>query len=172
MRAARLRASFTLAIYMLAALPLLAAAQWLVWFVPFARWRGTLGLPSPVQVPSMVQKADHDAIWDAIGPVSPRLCARTRHIADAVARADRVLPVRTKCLARAVATQWIARLRGCPSVLTIAVHADRHHTPEPFHAWVSIAGDMVIGVCDPADYRAIIAFAQRDGGARPGAAGG
>lgn len=157
-RPARLRQHLTFIAYAIAALPLLGAAQLLIWLVPFARWRGTLGLPAATP-PEPRQ------------PVPLRLRARTRHIADAVTWADRVLPLRTKCLARAVATQWLARLRGCPSVLTVAVHADRDRTPDPFHAWVAIAGEIAIGECDRAEYREVVSFAHA-AAARSGVAGG
>lgn len=144
--------------YAITALPLLGAAQLLIWLVPFARWRSTLGRPAATPP-------------EPILPVPHRLRARTRHIADAVTRADRFLPLRTKCLARAVVTQWLARLRGCPSVLTVAVHADRARTPEPFHAWVAIAGEIAIGECDRAKYREVISFAHA-AAPRSGVAGG
>jgi hypothetical protein len=151
------RPALAFAVYVAAALALLVAAQLLIRLVSFARWRGSLGEIAPGT------RAD--------APVPPRLAARARHIAAAVARADALLPMRTKCLARAVATQWLARLRGCPTVLAIAVHADRDRAPDPYHAWVAVAGEIVIGHCDPREYREILSFAGRSA-ARPGAAGG
>jgi hypothetical protein len=142
-----------------AALALLVVAQGLIRLVPFVRWRATLGrIVSP--------RSPEDA-RDVAVPLQLR--ARARHIAEAVTRADALLPLRTKCLARAVATQWLARARGCPTVLAIVVHADRDRTPDPYHAWVAVGGEIVIGHCDPREYHALLRFVPR-GAARSGAA--
>lgn len=88
-------------------------------------------------------------------------------VARLVERAATKLPGTTKCLPRAMVVQWLLRRRGIASILVIAVHARDRSTEHGYHAWVEHHGDFVIGDCDRAEYRPIMAYRQ-DGGARRG----
>ncbi len=78
------------------------------------------------------------------------------HVERAAAR----LPVVTLCLARAVAVQWLLRLRRQPSTLVLASHRTDRTTEHAFHAWVEIGDYFVIGHCDRAAYRQVLSIDQ------------
>jgi hypothetical protein len=81
-------------------------------------------------------------------------------LAAAVERAAVQLPMRTKCLARAIAVQWWLRLIGLPSELILAVHRFDRSSDDTFHAWVEHAGEMIIGACDPAVYQRVLTLSH------------
>jgi len=84
-----------------------------------------------------------------------------------VARAARLLPIEAKCLPRAVAAQWLLRLRGIPSSLIIAIHVSDRTGEHAYHAWVETDGAFVIGHCERSDYRAVMTIDQGHLAGRP-----
>lgn len=104
------------------AMALLALAGLLVALVPFERWRGSLGLPGDGRV--------EDA---------------KRHAAD-VDWAARRLPMRPKCLPRAMALSWLLRRRGIGHAVVMAVRPPGLRAePDALHAWVEAGGERVLG---------------------------
>jgi hypothetical protein len=106
----------------------LASARVTVATVPFARWRGSLGLaPDASAGPTDVVRTGE------------RLAAQ-------VERAAVRLPFETKCLPRAAALSWILRRRHIPHAVVFAVRPEQlRDLPDPLHAWVEITGVRVIG---------------------------
>jgi len=104
----------------------LCAAQTVVACVPFAKWKGSLGLRSA----KGVSEGGTDA-W---------------RIARQVERAAGRLPFRTKCLPRAVAVSWLLRRRAIPHAVVIAVRpVEVRKQEDALHAWVEVGGEKVIG---------------------------
>jgi hypothetical protein len=111
---------------------LLVAARWLVARVRFGRWRGLLGTASAGEPePATDPAADQ---------------ARSERLARAVERAAARLPGESKCLAQAIALQWLLRRRGLGGTLTIGVRAGQlRGRLDDLHAWVSRGGKVLIG---------------------------
>ena len=108
-----------------AAMARLCAAQLLVAWVPFDRWRGTLGLGGANAEPAMTtaRKAAADVEWSA-----------TR------------LPFESKCLPRAMVLSWMLRRKQIAHAVVIAVRPhQQRQSPDALHAWVEVATEKVIG---------------------------
>ncbi len=105
---------------------LLLLARILVALVPFACWRGRLGLAG---------EADEGQFGKA------RMLAA--HVTRGAARIG--LPL--KCLPRAMALSWLLRRRGIAHHLIVAARpqASRANATEPLHAWVECRGETVLG---------------------------
>ena len=126
---------------------LLALARVLVSFVPMRRWRRWLNA----------------APTDADGPAGRRTLGH--EVGGMVQRVAVRLPFRAACLPQAMAAQWMLRRRGVSSRLTFGVRrapgsrggpgrhpgaprADHADPPPPrlhFHAWLTVAGEPVVG---------------------------
>jgi hypothetical protein len=111
---------------------LLLAGRLLVAFVPFHRWRATLG--------RIVGETDATAGMEA--DPAPSLAS----LVAAHRRAVRHVPIKVKCLPQAMALQWMLRRRGIVSVLTIATlpKAGRGKLDD-LHAWVAASGQILVG---------------------------
>ena len=94
---------------------------------------------------------------------SSALLAAARRTGRHVERAALRLPFATKCLPRAMAAQWLLRLRGMPASLVFAVHVRDRCGDHAYHAWVECDGEFIIGHCERDDYRPvmIIDYTQR-----------
>jgi aryl-alcohol dehydrogenase-like predicted oxidoreductase len=104
---------------------LLCWARALVEWVPFERWRGTLGFS---------------------GGAPDEVLGTARRLADQVERAASRLPIHTRCLPRAVALSWLLRTGHIGHVLVIAARpAELRATAEPLHAWVEVDRMRLIG---------------------------
>lgn len=104
---------------------LLCWARVLVEWVPFERWRDTLG-------------------FSGCGPTGA--LADARRLAGQVERAASRLPIRTRCLPRAVALSWLLRKNQVAHTLVIAARpAELRTTAEPLHAWVEVDRTRLIG---------------------------
>lgn len=105
---------------------LLVLARAFVALVPFARWRGKLGLAGEAE-PSQFDLA--------------RLLAA--HIDFGAARLG--LPL--KCLPRAMALSWLLRRHRIAHRLIMAARpqAGRANSPNALHAWVDCRGETVLG---------------------------
>ena len=108
-----------------AAMARLCAARLLVAWVPFDRWRDTLGLGGGNGEPSTTAAAKlaGDVEW-----------AATRW------------PLENKCLPRAIALSWMLRRRRIAHAVVIAVRPDQlRQSPDALHAWVEVGGEKVLG---------------------------
>lgn len=106
-----------------AALALLCWARLMIGWVPFERWRGTLG-----------------------GATGRRSSAEARHLARQVERAATRLPFESKCLARAMALSWLLRRRHLRHTMVFAVRPPAlRDSEDALHAWVEIEGAKIIG---------------------------
>ena len=110
---------------------LLMVARTFVRFVPFGRWRGSLGKQGgriePGREIEAVTEDDH-------------------YLARVVERAAIRLPFETKCLPRAMALQWMLRRRGRSSTLLIGVLPGTNRGGlDDLHAWVDRGGETLIG---------------------------
>ncbi|MFL6730244.1 MAG: lasso peptide biosynthesis B2 protein [Sphingomicrobium sp.] len=101
---------------------LLCWARLLIAWIPFDRWRGTLGFDGPV-----------------------RLSDARRHAA-VVEWAARRLPFAFKCLPRAMALSWILRRKRLGHTVVFAVRpAQLRNSADSLHAWVEVGGTTLIG---------------------------
>jgi len=112
-----------------AAMAMLCGARLLVAWVPFDRWRNTLGFPAN----------DSDLGSSDTQP-------KARQLAADIEWAARRLPVSTKCLPRAMALSWMLRRQGIGHAVVIAVRpADLRELPDALHAWIEVGGAKIIG---------------------------
>lgn len=96
----------------------------LAW-VPFQRWRGSLGAA---------------LAGDATEQASAQMVARR------VERAAERLPFTTKCLPRAMALSWLLRRQAIGHSVVIAVRpAESRGSTDDLHAWVETDGVKVMG---------------------------
>ncbi|HEX6741182.1 MAG TPA: lasso peptide biosynthesis B2 protein [Sphingomicrobium sp.] len=104
------------------AMALLCWARLLVAFVPFDRWRGSLGSDGPARL------------------------ADAQHEAKLVEWAATRLPFTTRCLPRAMALSWMLNRQRLGHTVVIAVRApDTRGSDDDLHAWVEVAGETIIG---------------------------
>ena len=110
----------------------MAALSWarlLVAFLPFERWRRSIGSPT-----------------SGGAALSTSSAAQARRIAAQVERAAEWLPFETKCLPRAMAVSWTLRRLGIAHVVVFAVRPpDLRDSADALHAWVEIGGSKIIG---------------------------
>jgi hypothetical protein len=76
-------------------------------------------------------------------------------IVKAVGRAGRRLPWRTVCFQQGLATHWMHRRRGAPSILHYGARTGQELAA---HVWVSVDGDIVIGEAEAASHACIATF--------------
>lgn len=108
----------------LRAMLLLCSARVLVEWVPFDRWRNSLGL----------DEGRDDALEEAA------------RCAAVVERAAARLPFSTKCLSRAIALSWLLRRHHIAHAVVFAASpVAKRQTADALHAWVEIARVKVIG---------------------------
>jgi len=120
---------------------MLLLARLLVARVPMRYWRGTLGVTTPGDGrPTPGPTGGHE--------VSPALW----RIRLAVHRATRRLPVRLRCLPKAMALQWMARRRGLDCTLHIGLARD---AAEPLHAWIDCGSVQVMGRTPDTTYQSL-----------------
>lgn len=105
-----------------------------------------------------------DAVGAGIQQFSP-VCddlslAHARRLGRMVDRAAAKLPGTSKCLARAVALQWLLRIDGISSALVVAFRLGDRSGPDGYHAWTETCGEMLVGRCDRTVYRPIMALIQ------------
>lgn len=112
----------------LEAMAWLALARLLIAFVRFSRWRRWLGVPG------------------RIPPQPDRTPGEAHRLARVVERGVYRLPGTSRCLPQALALAWMLRRRRWRPVIVIAVvpgHA--RGTLDDLHAWVELAGEILIG---------------------------
>lgn len=90
----------------------------------------------------------------ARGTIHDLPAART--VGQRVERAAMRLPIRTKCLARAIATLWLLFRQGLAGRLVIAVHRRDRSSEHAFHAWVEHGDEVVVGHCVREDYAPVM----------------
>jgi len=112
-----------------AAIAMLCRARlWVAW-VPFGRWRNSLGIGGN----------------GGSSPYSDGL-AKARQLAAHVEWAATRLPFATKCLPRAMALSWLLRSKGIGHEVILAVRpASLRESADAMHAWVEVRGEKVIG---------------------------
>ena len=130
----------------LEAMAWLVCARFLIAWVAFGRWRSWLGQAvAPEPGDRLLQRDDN------LG---------RRRIARAVARAAGRLPGESRCLARAMALQWMLRRRGLGGVLHIGIlPGNARGSLDDLHAWVTRLGEVLIGA-DEKPHRALFAAAN------------
>ena len=111
-----------------AAMTRLCWARLLVAWVPFRRWRDTLGLKT--------------GRGDELASLSEEARRKAADVEWAATR----LPIPTKCLPRAMALSWKLRRQQIGHAVVIAVrpHGLRQ-SPDVLHAWVEVDGERIIG---------------------------
>ncbi|HVM21982.1 MAG TPA: lasso peptide biosynthesis B2 protein [Sphingomicrobium sp.] len=111
------------------AMAALSAARMLISFVPFSRWRSTLGRSDP-----------------ASGNAGPEAIAVGQGIANQIERGAQRLPFETRCLPRSMAVSWILRRKRIDHAVVLAVRpAKKRKNDDVLHAWVEIEGTKIIG---------------------------
>lgn len=110
---------------------LLCWARFLVRWVPFKRWRTSLG---------------PGAVGGGTGSVPTGLLRSCRSLAATVDRAASRLPFEIKCLPRAMALSWLLWRRGIGHSFVFAVRPlEQRGSTDSLHAWVEIDGSRIIG---------------------------
>lgn len=106
---------------------MLSWAQLLVFFIPFGRWRRTLGCPAD---PGDRSADLHEA----------------RRLAADIEWAAKRLPRDAKCLPRAMALSWMMRRRQLGHEVVIAVRpSGSRSSPDALHAWIEAGGEKILG---------------------------
>lgn len=101
-------------------------AQFLISWIAFSRWRGSLGCLAEVDRPTDLTEA--------------------RQLAADVDWAARRIPFRVKCLPQAMALSRLLRHRQINHAVVIAVRPDQlRQSPDALHAWVEIKGETIFG---------------------------
>ena len=119
----------------LEAMVLLAVARLLIAHVPFGRWRKWLGVPAEADT------------GDARLRIAENLSRR--RLAQAVTRGAARLPGECRCLAQAMALQWMLRRRGLGGAIHLGVRpGDRRGGLDDLHAWVTHASEVLVGASD------------------------
>ena len=135
---------------------LILRAQWLIRCSPMSRWRGSLGRLVEHDTP----KHNH-----SIGADQLRAAAV---LARRVERGAARFPTEPKCLPQAMALQWLLGATGADSRLVIAMQREAERSEgadeHAFHAWVEWGDQMLIGLCDPSDYRKVLIFQHQPKG--------
>ena len=134
----------------LEAMAWLIAARVLIARVRFGRWRGWLGAPVAAE------------------PGDPRLRIEEnlprRRLARAVMRGAARVPGECRCLAQAMALQWMLRRRGLGGVIHLGVlPGDKRGGLDDLHAWVTHANEVLVGASDE-PHCALFVAANPDGG--------
>jgi hypothetical protein len=108
------------------AMAFLCQARLLIAWVPFERWRGSLGSGEQVHSdPGLVE---------------------ARRLAAHVQRAADLLPFPTRCLPRAMALSWMLRREAIGHSTVIAVRPpDLRNAHDDLHAWVEVNGVTILG---------------------------
>jgi hypothetical protein len=128
------------------AMALLAAARFLISRVPFGSWRQWLGTPVPPEGSDPQRHLDSN-----LG---------RRRLARAVIRGAGRMPGESRCLAQAMALQWMLRRRGLGGVIHLGVRpAGKRGNLDDLHAWVTASGEVLIGTGDK-PYRPLYAAAN------------
>jgi hypothetical protein len=125
----------------------LAAAQFLVAFVPYPRWAPLLG---PIV---------HESVPDA----AVRERAAASEVAWAVETAARHLPWNAVCLPRAMAAKWMLARRKVPSTLHLGVRPldGRTVNAAALHAWLSVGREVLIGGEVAERFSALVRYGPR-----------
>lgn len=121
-------------------------ARFLVRFVPFFRWRGSVG--------QLVEPAAALA-GNATSVGMPALSAASATV-RLIDRACARLPGTSRCLPRAVALRWMLRRQPLTLLTVIAFSKVSRVGDDAYHAWVECGGEMLIGHCDRAVYEPIM----------------
>ena len=114
----------------LRAIMLILRAQLLVRFVPLAKWHGSLG-----------KVIEGDANIEIAASSFGLAVSRAARVKRAAAR----MPAEPKCLAQAMALQWMLVREGFPSRLVVARHRDEMAVQHAYHAWVELDGQSLTG---------------------------
>ena len=113
----------------------LAVARLLIARVPFGRWREWLGV-------RVAPEPGSPALW-----LDDNLSRR--RLARAVVRGAARLPGESRCLAQAMALQWMLRRRGLGGVIHLGVlPGDKRGGLDDLHAWVSHANEVLVGASE------------------------
>jgi hypothetical protein len=111
------------------AMVMLCGAHLLVAWVPFDRWRNSLGAP-----------------WNYGGAASAEALASAERLAAHVKWAAVRLPFPTKCLPQAMALSWMLRRERIAHQLVMAARpAHLRDSADALHAWVELNGKKIIG---------------------------
>jgi hypothetical protein len=107
----------------LKAMAALVKARLTVAWVPFERWRNSLGATRGSQPGAQARQLAADIEWAA-----------------------KKLPFDTKCLPRAMALSWMLRRRGILHAIVFAVRPrEMRDSGDALHAWVEVEGVPILG---------------------------
>ena len=115
-----------------------------------SRWHGSLGELVEPRTSNLNDEIDAAQLRAAAG------------LARRVERGAARFPTEPKCLPQAMALQWLLGATGADSRLVIAMQRQPERSDgtdeHAFHAWVEWGDQMLIGLCDPSDYRKVLIF--------------
>ena len=105
-------------------------ARFLVRFVPFRWWSGTLGtLDTAVATSAPALAPDQAAKAVGVGKMVRKIAAR--------------MPFEAVCLPQAMCARWMLARRGIPTRVVIGSRRDLSQQDLAFHAWL-MAGDQIV----------------------------
>ncbi|MEM6479190.1 MAG: lasso peptide biosynthesis B2 protein [Pseudomonadota bacterium] len=81
-----------------------------------------------------------------------------RELARAVKTAARALPTGALCLAKALALRKMLDRRGIPTACVIGVRASASPDDLDAHAWVEVAGEIIIGGARSRGYSRLVTY--------------
>ena len=113
---------------------LLGVSRLLVLFVPFGRWRKSLGVISARPEQSATRSMADTATQ-----------IRARAIGRQVTRAAHKVPFRAVCLPQAMAARWMLARRGIETQLYIGARRSEKGRAFDFHAWLMLGEDCLTG---------------------------
>ena len=92
--------------------------------------------------------------WGSNSVADPSDKPKARLIRSSVLRAARVLPLKTLCLSRSMATFMMLRRRGIPAVLVAGVKLEGSALVA--HAWVQVSGEPINERAESATYTTLM----------------
>ena len=119
--------------WLLEAITLLAAARFLIEFVPLRRWRG------------MVQEHGHTPSDKSAEALTERQVSLAQTTGLWVKRATIKAPFEAVCLPQAMAARWMRKRRGIPSQLFVGARRNAETSALDLHAWLICGGEYVTG---------------------------
>jgi len=122
---------------------LLGISRLLVLFIPFGRWRKSLGVIS-----ARPQQTDERIAVDTATQI------RARAIGRQVTRAAHKVPFRAVCLPQAMAARWMLARRGIETQLYVGARKSEKDRAFDFHAWLMLGDDCLTGQEERAAFNA------------------
>lgn len=128
---------------LLEAMLTLAAARFLVFFVPLKYWRKSLGAV-------MAEPSGKEPVPAAGGS----MIVRARGVSRKVTHAASLVPFEAVCLPQAMAARWMLSRRGIKTRLFLGAKRSEEGSGLAFHAWLMLGDVCLTGASERAEFNA------------------